>query len=138
MTSRNAKRLLGRLVQELDGAGVLVAGGGGEAHRGGPQVAILLRRERDAVRLLDDLLVAPLHAAVAHAGGPDGAVGVGDELDLDVAGAGDDALHEHRRVAEGLEPFGGRSSNASASPASSSTRRMPRPPPPAVALIISG
>ena len=84
----------------------VVAGGRGQAHGGGPQVAVLLGRERDAVRLLDHLLVAPLHAAVAHADRPHRAVVVGDELDLDVAGAGDDALHEHRGVAERLEALG--------------------------------
>ena len=95
--------LLGRLVQELDRAGVLVAGDGGQAHRRGAQVAVLLRREQRALRLLDHLLVAPLHAAVAHADGPGRAVPVGDHLDLDVAGTRDDALHEHGGVAERLE-----------------------------------
>src|SRR4029079_691680 len=57
--------LLSRLVQELDGAGVLVPGGMCEAHRGSAQLTVLGRREGDARGLLDHLLVAPLHAAVA-------------------------------------------------------------------------
>ena len=62
--------LLGRLVQELDGPGVDVAGERGQAHGRGAQVAVLLRGEHDALRLLDHLLVAPLHAAVADAARP--------------------------------------------------------------------
>ena len=62
--------------------------------------------ERDALGLLDHLLVAPLHAAVADTDRPHRAVGVGDELHLDVAGIGHDALHEHGRVAEGLQSLG--------------------------------
>ena len=98
--------LLGRLVQELDGAGVLVLGGFGEANSRGTELAILLGSQRDAGRLLDHLLVAPLHAAVANADRPHRAVGVGDELHLHVAGVGHHPLHEHGRVAERLEPLG--------------------------------
>ena len=98
--------LLGRLVQELDRPCVLVLGCVRQADRGGPQVAILLGRQRDALGLLDHLLVASLHAAVADPDRPHRAVGVGDELHLDVAGVRHDPLHEHRGVAEGLEPFG--------------------------------
>ena len=97
--------LLTWLVEELDGARVLVAGGRGQAHGGCPQVAVLLGGEREAVGLLHDLLVAPLQAAVAHPDGPDRAVGVGDQLHLDVAGLADHPLHEHRCVTEGLLPF---------------------------------
>ena len=58
------------------------------------------------MRLLDHLLVAALHAAVAHADRPHRAVTIGDQLHLDVPGPGDDPLHEHGRVAEGLEALG--------------------------------
>ena len=58
------------------------------------------------MRLLDHLLVAALHAAVADADRPHRAVVVGDQLHLDVAGVGDDALHEHGRVAERLGALG--------------------------------
>ena len=95
----------GRLEEELDRPGVLVLGRLGQADRGGPQVAILVGRQRDALRLLDDLLVAPLHAAVADTDRPHRAVGVGDDLYLDMAGIGHDPLHEDGGVAERLEPL---------------------------------
>ncbi len=91
-----------RLVQELDGAGVGVAGERSQAHGGRPQLGVLLVRQGDAVRLLDHLLVAPLQAAVANAGRPHGAVVVGDQLHLDVPCVGDHPLDEHGRVAERL------------------------------------
>ena len=84
------------------------------------------------------LLVPPLHRAVPDPHGPDGAVGVRNDLDLDVAGPGHQPLEEHGVIAEGLPGLGlGRTSAASRSSALS-TRRMPRPPPPADALIITG
>ena len=105
-TSRKANARSAGLVQELDGAGVDVPGGRGQANGGGPQVAVLLGGEGDAVRLLDHLLVAPLHRAVAHPDRPDRAVRVGDDLHLDVTGLGHHSFHEHRRVAERLEALG--------------------------------
>jgi hypothetical protein len=45
-------------------------------------------------------LVSALDGAVAHPRRPDIAVGVGDDLDLDMAGIGDKAFEEHDRVAE--------------------------------------
>ena len=98
--------LLDRLVEELDRASVLVTGDRGETDGGGPQFTILVVGQRGATGLLDDLLVPPLHAAVADAGRPNGPVGVGDDLDLDVPGTGDDPLHEHRGVAERRESLG--------------------------------
>src|SRR3712207_9239632 len=65
------------------------SGDGGLAQRG-----VLRGAERRRAGLLDDLLVAPLHRAVAHAGRPDRAVLVGDDLDLDVAAALYQPLHE--------------------------------------------
>ena len=70
------------------------------------EVGVLFGRERQAVRLLDHLLVAPLQAAVAHADRPHRAVVVADDLHLDVAGVGDHPLHEHRRIAERLGALG--------------------------------
>ncbi len=94
-----------RLVQELDGAGVGVAGERRQADSGGAQVGVLLRRQRDAVRLLDHLLVATLQAAITNTGGPHRSVLVGDQLHLDVAGAGDHGLEEHGGVAERVSAF---------------------------------
>ena len=62
----------------------------------GPQ----LRVERRRRGLLEHLLVAPLHRAVALAEREHGAVGVGEDLDLDVAGPLDVALAEDGAVAE--------------------------------------
>ena len=91
--------LLG-LVQVFDGACALVSGGVDEfGGRGAQLVGLLLGQQRRA-GLLDDLLVAALDGAVAHARGPDIAVAVGDDLNLDVAGIGDETLEEHDRVAE--------------------------------------
>ncbi len=68
----------------------------------------------------------------------DVAVGVGEDLDLDVPGPGDVALDEAGRVAEaggGLAPG---AVEGLRKPAGSTTRRMPLPPPPARALMRTG
>ncbi len=90
-----------RVEQELDGAGVDVADLPGEARRRRRRSAsrscrVEVRRRRD----LDDLLVAPLHRAVALEEVDDVAVRVGEDLHLDVARVDDGLLEEHRRVAE--------------------------------------
>ena len=88
---------------------------------------------------LDDLLVAPLHRAIALAEVHDVAVVVGHDLKLDVVRVLDQLLDVDAGVAERffrLQP------RARESPARASTSlcagRMPRPPPPATALIITG
>ena len=127
------------LVEELDRAGVAVAGLEGEAPRRVLDLFLLLAREDDAGGLLDDLLVAALARAVAHARGPRLALAVGDQLHLDVVRVADHRLHEDGAVAEGALGLGARLVfSAFSSSDSSSTLRMPRPPPPAAALIISG
>ena len=88
--------LLGRLVEELDGAGVAVAGLEREAPRRLLDLLLLLAREHDAGGLLDDLLVAALARAVAHARRPRLALAVGDQLHLDVVRVADHRLHEAR------------------------------------------
>ena len=93
-----------RVEEELDGAGVGVADLAGEAHRVGahalPDVGVQVRGRSD----LDDLLVAPLHGAVAlvevdHA--TLGAGAVGEDLHLDVARVDHGLLDEDGRVTEG-------------------------------------
>ena len=92
---------------ELDRAGPGVADAarrldGGAAH--GLAAHLVEQRRRG---LFDDLLVAPLQAALALAEVRHGAVGVREDLDLDVPGAGDVPLDEQRVVAErgaGLPP----------------------------------
>ena len=64
---------------------------------------------------------------------------VGDDLHLDVAGAGDHPLEEDGRVAERLQALGARAVERGRElRLARCTLRMPRPPPPDVALIISG
>ena len=99
---------LSRLVEELDRAGVAVAGHLCQAHRGFAQLALLVGAERHRARLLEHLLVAPLHAAVAHTQRPGGAVLVRHHLHLDVVGAADQPFEEHGAVAEGLGALGPR------------------------------
>jgi hypothetical protein len=94
--------LLLRLVEELDGARADVARGPDQRDGGLTQGGVLLRAQRRRAGLLEDLLVAPLHRAVAHTGRPHRAVLVGDDLHLDVPAALDQPLHEDDRVAEAL------------------------------------
>ena len=94
------ERLLAGVVEELDRAGAAVADGQREPLGRRLELGGLLRRPAAASGLLDDLLVAPLHRAVADAERPGGALAVGDHLHLDVAGAGDQALQEHDAAAE--------------------------------------
>src|SRR6185436_10538091 len=71
--------------QKLARAGVDVARGAGHAHRALPHSRPQLRTHRDAWRLLDHLLMAPLDGTLALAEGKRSAVGIGKYLDLDVA-----------------------------------------------------
>ncbi len=103
------EQLLVRLVQELHGARADVAGRLDQRDRGVAQRLVLLGGQRRGAGLLQHLLVAPLHRAVADAGGPHRSVLVGDHLHLDVPAALDQPLHEDDRVAEraaglGLRP----------------------------------
>ena len=96
------------LVEELDRAGVVVFGSKHEPHRRIAELLLLDGGECGAGRLLDDLLVAPLHRAVAHAQRPRRPVAVGDDLHLDVAGGADDLLEQDVVDAEGLARLGAR------------------------------
>ena len=126
--------------QELDGARAAVAdlagerdGVGADLSRAAPRIQVRRRRQ------LDHLLVAALHAAVALEEVDDVAVGVGQDLHLDVARVDHRLLEEHRRVAERrLRLAAGGLDRPRRSSAGSATRRMPRPPPPATALTNSG
>ena len=94
------ERPVAGVVEELHGAGADVPDGQGEALGRRLDLLGLLGEEQRRGGLLDDLLVAPLDRAVAHTQGPRGPVPVGDQLDLDVPGAGDQALQEDGSVAE--------------------------------------
>ena len=70
--------------QELDRAGRVVADGRGQLDRGFAHLLAQLGRDGRRRRLLDQLLVAALHGAVALAQVHDVAVLVAEDLDLDV------------------------------------------------------
>ena len=95
------EELLGRVVEELDGPGPRVADRHREPFGRGAHLGCLVGREHGGCGLLDDLLVAALHGAVPDADGPRRALPVADDLDLDVAGAGDELLEEDDAGAEG-------------------------------------
>ena len=101
------QQALARLVEELDGARVDVARGLHQRGGRAAQELLLLGVQRGGGGLLEHLLVAPLHAAVAHAERPDVAGGVGDDLHLDVPAAADRPLQEHRGVPGGLRRLRG-------------------------------
>src|SRR5207247_1719566 len=69
---------------ELDGGGAPVADRARERDRRLAHARAQLRVERGRRRLLEHLLVAALHGALALAERDDGAVGIGEQLDLDV------------------------------------------------------
>ena len=120
--------------EELDGARVDVADGLGERDGVGadpvPQLGVEVRRGRD----LDHLLVAALHRAVALVEVDDVALGVGEDLHLDVAGVDHRLLEEHRGVAErGLGLAHGRVDGVAQvlgplAPGACHARHRPRPP----------
>ena len=90
------------LVEELERAGAAVADRAAGldaalAHAARAAGAVMPGRRR----LLDDLLVAALHRAVALAQVDDVAVSVGEHLDLDVARPLEELLHVDLVVAEG-------------------------------------
>ena len=89
------------IVQELHRARVEVVGRAGDGERVAGELVPLRGREAGGRRALHDLLVAPLHRAVAleEVDGP--AVGVRQDLDLQVAGAADEALQVDVVLAEG-------------------------------------
>ncbi len=94
------------IVEELHGAGVVVADAVGQFHRG---VAKLFPHDRIEVhggRDFDDFLVAALDGAIALVEVDDVAVLVAEDLHLDVLGALDVALQENGWVAEGVLRLG--------------------------------
>ena len=90
-----------RIDDEFDRAGGGVADGLGKLHRLASHRAARRLVEEGGGRLLHDLLVAPLHRALALAEVDAIPVRVGQHLDLDMARAGDEPLDEHPVVAEG-------------------------------------
>ena len=115
-----------------------VPDGARRGDRGGAQLGPPLGRDDGRRALLDDLLVAALDRALALEEMDHGAVGVPEDLHLDVAGPRHVRLHEDGAVTEGGGRFSLGRGNASASPSGPSTTRMPRPPPPAEAFTSTG
>ena len=127
------------LVQELERAGAAIA----DLAAGiGAALADARQRARDDARrrrFLDDLLVAPLHRAVALEQVDRVLVLVGEHLDLDVARVLEELLHVHASDCRTPPaPRCASASTADSSAASVCTTRMPRPPPPPAALMITG
>src|SRR5690606_35057505 len=86
----------------FDGAGAFVVAGLGGLDRGLAHALAQVGREEGRGGFLDELLVAALHGAVAFAEVEGLAVGVGEDLELDVAGLLDVFLDIDRAVAEGF------------------------------------
>jgi hypothetical protein len=88
------------LDQELHGAGAGVVDGLGELHRVAAERLAQLVTDVRGGRDLDDLLVPPLDGAVALVQVQRRALGVGEDLHLDVPGPAHRLLDERSRVAE--------------------------------------
>ena len=89
------------IVEELDGASVIVADLAGDARGGITQFLDDVLGKSEGRRDLDHLLMAPLHRAIALVQMDDIAVAVAEDLHLDVLGARDVLLQEDRGIAEG-------------------------------------
>ena len=92
------------------------------------------RRHARRRRLLDHLLVAALHGAVALEQMHGIAVRVGEHLHFDMARPREIFLDQHAVVAEGRSGLALAQSSAAAKSSARSTTRMPLPPPPADGL----
>ena len=120
--------------QELDRPGVHVVAGLREPDRGVAHPAPEVGRHDRRRRLLDELLVAALHRAVALAEVHDVAVRVGEDLDLDVARPLDDTsrgtpCRRRTRPTPRPSPPRIRSAARSRSARRASRARRRRPPP---------
>ena len=87
--------------EKLDRAGVLVLRRAADGERSLADGVAGLRRQVRGGGDLDDLLMPPLHRAVALEEVHEVAVEVAEQLHLDVPGPLDELLDEHRRAAEG-------------------------------------
>ena len=94
------------LVQEFDGARIVITSGAAQAHGGVAQGLIQLRGKSRRGGLFEDFLVAALDGAITYAGGPSGPVVVGNDLDFHVARMGDKLLHKNCWISKSLVGFG--------------------------------
>ena len=91
--------------QKFERAGVAVAGLFRQSDGGGAKLLADRRRQVRRGGHLDHLLVTPLNGAVAFPEMQQVAVMIGQNLDFQVAGAGDVFFQEHGSVAEGRAGF---------------------------------
>lgn len=98
---QEGENLLLGLIEVLDGGRAAISGGADQLGGHRTQVIGLLLGHHRRGRLLDHLLVLALDRAVAHPGCPYVSMTVGDDLNFDVPGVGDQPLDEYHRVAEG-------------------------------------
>ena len=119
------------LVEELDGAGVVVAARLGDLDRGVAHRLADVVGEGGRRALLDELLVAPLRRAVALAEPERVAVLVGEHLHLDVAGPAEIPLEVDLGAPEVRLRLAAPPTPSPRPPRPpTATTFMPRPPPP--------
>ena len=92
--------VLVHVIEELDGARVVVADAFGEIHRSVAKLLAYLRIQVHRRRDFDDFLISALHRAIALVKVHDIAMLVSEDLDLDVFGAGNVAFEENCRIAK--------------------------------------
>ena len=89
------------LEKELDRTRSCIPGGAGDCHGSLPDLSSQLGRKRGTRCFLDDLLMPPLHAAIPFSQPETGAMGVSNDLDLDMARSSEVLLYEDRFIPEG-------------------------------------
>ena len=94
-----------QVVEEFDGAGVVVADVAGDPGGGVAQFANDVLGQTKARGDFDDLLMSALNGAVPFVEVNDVAVLIPENLHLDVFGAGNVLLEKHGRIAEGATGF---------------------------------
>jgi hypothetical protein len=96
-----------RVDKEFDGASIDVATDAREANRGVAHALTQLRRHDGRRSFFNDFLVAALDRAFTFAERDDAAVGIGENLDFDVAWLFQIFFEIDAGVAESVEGFGG-------------------------------
>ena len=125
--------------EEFDGAGVDVAAGARQAHRGFAHFVAKIGRHDGGGSFFDDFLMAALDGAFAFAERDDTAVRVGEDLDFDVTRLFKIFLEvETRESPKAFSASEEASRTGGAKLGAAWTRRMPLPPPPATALRRTG
>ncbi len=101
--------ILARFIDEVfDGAGVLIVDVADEVDGGLAHAGAEFRREQGRRAFLDDLLVAALHRAIALAEVDEVAVGIADDLELDVVRVEHEFFEITTAIAEADDGLAGR------------------------------